>query len=207
MNAKRIILQTVLALFTIGLFAPAVFAKNNSPVGYWKTVDDKTKKKKSIVKIWVKNGVAYGKILGLFRKKGENQDPKCTKCKGKRKNQKTIGMTIIYGLKAKGKEWGGGKIIDPANGKVYKAKIWTVAGGNKLKVRGYVFLFFRTQTWIRISSKKAFSLLKKKTKKAAAKKVKAAVKAVVKKAAAVKKAAPAAKAPAKEAPKKAPATR
>jgi uncharacterized protein (DUF2147 family) len=44
-------------------------------------------------------------------------------------------------------EWEDGTIMDPDNGKVYDCKLWVEDG--KLKVRGYVAFFFRTQTWVR----------------------------------------------------------
>jgi len=37
--------------------------------------------------------------------------------------------------------------MDPEDGKVYTAEIWVEEG--KLKVRGYVGFFYRTQTWLR----------------------------------------------------------
>ena len=39
----------------------------------------------------------------------------------------------------------GGKIYNPKNGKTYKCSIWL--DGNNLKVRGYVAMFYETQTW------------------------------------------------------------
>ena len=51
------------------------------------------------------------------------------------------GMVIMWGLKPVGAGWAGGSILDPANGKVYKAKMALVDGGKKLNVRGgLVFL-------------------------------------------------------------------
>ena len=44
-------------------------------------------------------------------------------------------------------EWKDGTILDPENGSVYDCKLW-VEGG-RLKVRGYVAFFYRTQTWVR----------------------------------------------------------
>jgi uncharacterized protein (DUF2147 family) len=38
----------------------------------------------------------------------------------------------------------GGTILDPDDGKVYKAELWVEEG--KLKVRGYLRFFYRTQT-------------------------------------------------------------
>ena len=37
--------------------------------------------------------------------------------------------------------------LDPEDGKVYKAEMWTE--GSNLKVRGYLGPFYKTQTWTR----------------------------------------------------------
>jgi len=44
---------------------------------------------------------------------------------------------------------GGGKILDPENGKEYNVKMFPKEGGQKLQVRGYIGPFYRTQTWLR----------------------------------------------------------
>jgi len=48
-------------------------------------------------------------------------------------------------------EWVDGTILELQNGSVYDRKLWLEDG--KLKVRGYVAFFFRTQTWVREQSK------------------------------------------------------
>ena len=55
------------------------------------------------------------------------------------------------GLKAQGKAWGGGRILDPENGKEYSVKMTPVAAGRKLEVRGFIgmALLGRTQVWVR----------------------------------------------------------
>jgi uncharacterized protein (DUF2147 family) len=60
-------------------------------------------------------------------------------------------MTILTGMKKDGGEYNGGKILDPANGKVYKSKMSLADDGKKLDVRGYIGLpmLGRTQTWVR----------------------------------------------------------
>ena len=123
-------------------------AQNSAITGQWQTIDDETSKPKSIVEIYEQAGKVYGKIVQLFRKPEEDPDPVCHKCTDYRKNQKVIGMVILEQLEPKGKEWSGGKILDPANGKIYDCKIWLEDG--QLKVRGYLGLFFRTQTWQRV---------------------------------------------------------
>ena len=121
----------------------------NSVIGKWVTIDDATKEKKSVVEIYEKNGKLYGKIIKLYRKPDENPDPVCDECDedDPRYNQKIIGMEIITGLQKDGDEYGDGEILDPKEGKIYDCKIWLE--DDKLMVRGYLYFFFRTQTWIR----------------------------------------------------------
>ena len=83
------------------------------------------------------------------KKKGEK------KPKGAKKGKRITGMEIIRGSKVGGnKEWTGGKILDPKNGKVYSNRLWINPKNAKtLKVRGYVLFFFRTQDWWRVDNK------------------------------------------------------
>ena len=124
---------------------------NYTPVGTWKTIDDASGKPKSLVVITESNGVLQGKIDKLFRGPNEDQNPKCDKCTGANKDQPIIGLVILSGLKYDGKEWTGGEIMDPANGKTYKSKAELIEGGTKLQVRGYIGvpMFGRSQTWVR----------------------------------------------------------
>ena len=139
----------ILLIFAMFLFAPLSFA-NDSPVGLWKTIDDKTHKPRSIVRIVEENGEFKGIVeKGLVE--GESADRVCDKCDPPRKGQKILGMTFMWGLKKDGNEFKGGEILDPDNGKIYKCKMKLVDGGKKLNVRGYIgiSLIGRTQTWRR----------------------------------------------------------
>lgn len=139
------------ALFSL-LFSLTAFA-NTSPVGKWKTIDDETKKEKSIVEITEANGTLSGKIVQLFKKPEEDQNPKCVKCKGDLKDQPILGMTILWNLKPNGEKWADGEIMDPNNGKTYSCKMSLIDGGNKLEVRGFLgfSLLGRTQVWERVT--------------------------------------------------------
>jgi uncharacterized protein (DUF2147 family) len=137
----------LLFLSLIIVTAP-VTAQNSAIIGQWQTIDDETGKPRSIVEIYEQAGKIYGKIVQLFRNPEEEPDPICHKCTDYRKNQKVMGMVILEQLEPKGQEWSGGKILDPANGKIYDCKIWLEEG--QLKVRGYLGLLFRTQTWQRV---------------------------------------------------------
>ena len=123
----------------------------DSPLGVWRTIDDQSGKEKSLVRITEVNGELHGTIEKLFRNPNEEQHPNCDKCTGEKKNKPVIGMTILTGLKLKDGEYAGGEILDPANGKIYRCKMWTSEGGKKLNVRGFigVALLGRTQVWIR----------------------------------------------------------
>jgi len=118
-------------------------------VGKWQTVDDNTGEVRSIVEIFETSGKIYGKVIKLFPKPAEDPDPICDKCdpEDARYKMKIIGMEIIRNLSNAGQEHAGGDILDPENGKVYRARIWIE--GKDLKVRGYWGPFFRTQTWHR----------------------------------------------------------
>ncbi|WNG38377.1 DUF2147 domain-containing protein [Archangium minus] len=139
-----------LATLTV-LFATSALAQAPSAVGRWTTIDDETKKPKSVVVIYEEGGKLFGKVEKLFREPNEEQNPLCDKCEGTLKNQPIIGMVILRDLKKDGDEWTGGTILDPANGKTYKSKIAVEDGGKKLKIRGYigVALIGRTQYWVR----------------------------------------------------------
>ena len=65
----------------------------------------------------------------------------------KLKTRKLMGVNILSGLSKSKEKWEGGKIYNPKNGKTYKCSIWL--DGSNLKVRGYLGVFYETQTWKR----------------------------------------------------------
>jgi len=123
-----------------------------SPVGKWKTIDDKTNKEKSIVEVYEAGGKIYGKIVQLLQEKDGGASKLCTKCTGADQNKPMIGLVIVKGLKADGDEYTGGTIMDPNDGKVYKCKMEVIAGGAQMKVRGFIgfSLIGRTQMWYKV---------------------------------------------------------
>jgi uncharacterized protein (DUF2147 family) len=140
--------RTVIAI-AIGAASFAAFAQM-SPVGLWKTIDDKDGTAKSEIRIVENGGVVSGKVDKILDPK--TRDDKCTECTDERKDQPVLGMEILRGLKkADGKDvWEGGNIMDPNNGKIYRATVTPIEGGAKLQMRGYIGFFYRTQTWIRV---------------------------------------------------------
>lgn len=151
---RTTVIALLLALLPLLAFAQAPSAHDanrNTPIGKWRTIDDKTGKVKSIVEIYqASNGTLAGKVLQVLDSdKGPN--PICDKCKGTRHNQPVTGMVIAWGLQHEGDSWDDGRIVDPHNGKEYSAKMTPIDGGRKLEVRGYMgfSLLGRSQTWIR----------------------------------------------------------
>jgi uncharacterized protein (DUF2147 family) len=122
-----------------------------SPVGVWRTIDDKTGKERSIVRIHEVNGELQGVVEKLFDFPGDDPKHLCTDCKDERKDKPIVGMTILWGLKKNGDSWSGGEILDPKNGKIYRCKLTPSADDKTLDVRGYygVSLIGRSQTWHR----------------------------------------------------------
>lgn len=121
-----------------------------SCTGYWITIDDATGLKKSIVELYKKDGVLYGKVVYIYKRGKDGPNSKCTECSGKLYNQPIMGMLIVKQMQWSGSQWEDGSILDPDNGKTYTCTIWlNDANKDKLNVRGYIGPFFRTQEWIR----------------------------------------------------------
>jgi uncharacterized protein (DUF2147 family) len=119
-----------------------------SLVGKWKTVDDKSGKVESEVQLYEEGGKLFGKIVGLTEPNDDKGKPKtCTKCTGADKDKPIVGLVIVKDLSPSGDRYKDGTILDPADGKIYKAELWAEDG--KLKVRGYLSVFYKTQTWIK----------------------------------------------------------
>lgn len=121
-----------------------------SPVGTWVTIDDKTQSKRSIVQISERNGKLYGRIVKVFKRKGDTGF--CRKCRGRFKDKPVQGLQIMWGVKKTGKNtWDNGRILDPKNGKTYNVKLSLSADQKRLNVRGYIgfSLLGRTQVWHR----------------------------------------------------------
>lgn len=140
-----------LSIAIAALLAASAACAQSSPVGLWRTISDETGKQKSLVRITETNGVFTGKVEKLFREPGEEPNPLCDKCEGDLKSKPALGMILLTGIKQDGNSYGGGKILDPNNGKVYSAKLTLIDGGKKLEMRGYmgVPMMGRTQTWLR----------------------------------------------------------
>ena len=147
---KKLFMLVALGLFFV---TGSALAQNRADViRLWKTIDDETNKPKSIVQLYEENGKLYGKVIKLFREPGEEQNPVCDECDDDdpRYNKPVIGMQIITDMEWDDDdgEWEDGEILDPANGSVYDCQLWIDEDTGNLRVRGYLYFLYRTQTWL-----------------------------------------------------------
>lgn len=140
--------RTLTAIIFVATSASAL--AQMSPVGLWRSADDKTGEVKAEIRVSENGGALNGRIEKTL-KKDAKPDAICDECSGDRKGKPISGLEIIRGgQKAEGKDvWEGGKILDPENGKEYRASFTPIDGGKKLEVRGYLGPFWRTQIWAR----------------------------------------------------------
>ena len=96
----------------LGLIATTVFANAADPLNgtVWKTIDDKTKQAKAVVKFTEQsNGTLHASIQSILTPGEENA---CKKCEGTYKNKSLKGLTIVRNLKnAGGTSYDGGSIL------------------------------------------------------------------------------------------------
>jgi uncharacterized protein (DUF2147 family) len=126
-------------------------AEPASPIGVWKTFDDKTGSARAIVRIYEQDGKLFGRIEQSFTPGAETRV--CAVCTDERKNQPILGLIIVRNMKPDGSEYAGGDILDPESGSVYRCKMHLEQSGTRLIVRGYIgfALLGRSQTWQRQS--------------------------------------------------------
>jgi uncharacterized protein (DUF2147 family) len=154
MNAMPCVSSRFLAACVLMGAAFSAFGQAATPAGTWRTIDDKAKKDKSLVRIVESGGVYTGKVEKILDPDAP-KDAVCKDCSDARKDQPVLGMTILRDVRQSPKDsavFEGGDILDPNNGKVYRVRLKVVENGSRLEVRGYIGtpMLGRTQTWVRV---------------------------------------------------------
>ncbi len=136
-------------LALLAMFIAPAQAQSVSPVGKWRTFDDNTGRERGLIGITEQNGVLFGRVLAILDPADAGHS--CDACEDDRRGKPVIGLEIIRGMRAEGDSWGGGRILDPETGGIYRLSMKLEDGGAKLLLRGYlgISLFGRTQTWLR----------------------------------------------------------
>ena len=146
---KKLFLGTTILTTLLASYSFILQTNADAILGSWKNGEGT-----GIIQIY-KNADKYqGKITWLKEPNdSETGKPKLDKNHPDEKNHSrpVMGLTNIWGFKySSAKEWTGGKIYDPKNGKTYSCKI-VMENNNSLKVRGFIgiSLIGRTDTWTR----------------------------------------------------------
>ena len=161
-NVMRISRSNFLAVLISGAaalgLATSVAAAEPSAAGLWQKLEDG----KPVVWVLIveHDGTFEGAFAKMFPKPGEKEF-KCDKCEDDRKDKPLLGLSFIRDMKKKsGLEYEDGNILDPRDGKIYRANMKVSPDGQTLYLRGYlgISLFGKTEEWSRVPDKEIATL-------------------------------------------------